>query len=71
MDAARNLASDPALVQAKYAKMLEHQQEWSSDRGVALAIRRALEQLVDVAAALEGVVEVTRVELRGGARDGR
>ena len=44
MDAARNLASDPALVQAKYEKMLEHQQEWSSDRGVALAIRRALEQ---------------------------
>ena len=44
MDAARNLASDPALVQAKYAKMLEHQQEWSSDRGAALAIRRALEQ---------------------------
>ena len=44
MDAASNLASDPALVQAKYEKMLEHQREWSSDRGVALAIRRALEQ---------------------------
>ena len=44
MDAARNLAADPALVQAKYQRMLEHQKEWSSDRGAALAIRRALEQ---------------------------
>ena len=52
MNAARNLASDPALVQAKYEKMLEHQQEWSSDRAVALAIRRALEQ-----ADLSGVYE--------------
>ena len=31
-------------MQAMYDKMLEHQREWSSDRGVALAIRRALEQ---------------------------
>ena len=44
MDAACNLAADPALVQAKYEKMLEHQQEWSSDRATALAIRRAVEQ---------------------------
>ena len=36
MDAARNLASDPALVQAKYEKMLEHQREWSSDRATAV-----------------------------------
>ena len=52
MDAARNLASDPAQVQAKYEKMLEHQREWSSDRAVALAIRRALEQ-----ADLSGIYE--------------
>ena len=44
MNAARNLASDPAHVQAMYTRMLEHQRDWSSDRGVALAIRRALEQ---------------------------
>ena len=44
MDAARNLACDPAHVQAMYERMLEHQQEWSADRGAALAIRRALEQ---------------------------
>ena len=44
MDAARNLAADPALVQAKYEKMLEHQLKWSSDRATALAIRRAVEQ---------------------------
>ena len=30
--------------QAMYERMLEHQREWSADRGVALAIRRALEQ---------------------------
>ena len=44
MDAACNLATDPALVQAKYEAMLEHQREWSADRGAALAIRRSLEQ---------------------------
>ena len=30
--------------QAMYERMLEHQREWSADCGVALAIRRALEQ---------------------------
>ena len=44
MDAAHNLASDPARVEAAYAKMLEHQREWFSDRAAALAIRRAVEQ---------------------------
>ena len=44
MDAARNLASDPARVQAMYDQMLEHQQEWTADRACALAIRRSLEQ---------------------------
>ena len=44
MDAARNLASDPAYVQVMYEEMLEHQREWSADRAAALAIRRSLEQ---------------------------
>ena len=44
MDAARNLAAHPALVEAKYQRMLEHQKDWSSDRAAALAIRRSLEQ---------------------------
>ena len=44
MDAARNLAGDSARLKAMYERMLEHQREWSADRGAALAIRRSLEQ---------------------------
>ena len=44
MNAARDLSSDPAYVQAMYEEMLEHQRAWSSDRAAALAIRRSLEQ---------------------------
>ena len=44
MQAATNLAADPAHVRAMYERMLEHQREWASDRAAALAIRRSLQQ---------------------------
>ena len=42
MLAAQNIATDPAAVMEAYARILEHQGEWTGDRAAALALRRSV-----------------------------
>ena len=42
MMAAQNIATDPAAVKEAYARILEHQGEWTADRAAALALRRSV-----------------------------